>query len=313
MTAQKHFQKIGLFAKYNASDDRVTRTFEQLTRFLAEQEYHLSIEKNSAKLLPNSLTKQIKFTTIDQTKLGEDNDLVIVLGGDGSLLNAARSICHTNTPILGINRGRLGFLADITPETYQQKLSAILNGEYAVEQRDLLQASIVSEHKVSNTSNALNDAVLYTSDVARMLEFEVFINQQFVLRQRADGIIISTPTGSTAYALSSGGPILYPTIPAFSLVPMLPHTLTSRPIVVDNNSDIVLVVTADNSSNVSAKLSLDGQVHMTLKKGDEVHIRKHDHTLSLLHPTQSNYFELLRKKLGWSTHTTLTSDRVARR
>lgn len=287
------FQRIGLFAKHNTRS--VADTFEKLVEFLKKRGHTLAVEARSATLLsakPDSI--------VPQEALGEVSDLVIVVGGDGSLLNAARAIVSHQIPILGINRGRLGFLADILPENMEQELGQILEGQYLKEQRMLIKATLKRGQNIIGSGIALNDIVLYAGNIARMIDFEVTINQNFMLRQQADGLITSTPTGSTAYALSAGGPILYPTLNAITVVPMCPHTLSSRPIVVDSNSQIEIVLTKNNL--IEPKLSCDGQLHFDLQANDRIFIQKHEFELSLIHPLKHTYFSVLREKLGWSAH-----------
>lgn len=286
------FKRIGLFAKHN--NRSIADTFENLISFLEKRGHDLTIEKQSATLLSN-----IRFPIKDRLEIGQHSDLIIVVGGDGSLLNAARAVVSSNTPVLGINRGQLGFLADIMPDEMETELNAILNGAYTEERRFLLQASILRPGLPPIRDTALNDVVLYCGGIARMVDFEVYINDQFVLRQQGDGIITATPTGSTAYALSAGGPIVYPTLNAIAIAPLCPHTLSNRPIVVDNTSQIRLVVTQRNG--ITPKLSFDGQSHVDLQPGTEVLIQKHEFELILIHPTHHDYFSVLREKLGWGT------------
>jgi NAD+ kinase len=287
------FKRIGIFVKHNSTD--VLHTLVKLISFLTKRGHILKIEQNSAALLDNK--KDVELVSRDE--LGVDTDLVIVIGGDGSFLNAARVVVPHQVPMLGINRGRLGFLADVLPDSLEENLSAILEGHYIEEHRTLLTATINRENKKMAESTALNDIVLYSGSLARMIEFEVYINDQFVLRQRSDGLITATPTGSTAYALSGGGPILYPTLKAFVIVPMFPHTLTSRPIVVDYTSRIEIVVSKNNS--IFPKLSFDGQIHFDLAPDDRIEIQKLESELKLIHPKHHDYFAVLREKLGWST------------
>lgn len=294
MKNSNQFKTIGLFAKYNSAS--IADTFEKLVAFLVNRGHNLCIETQSNILLNHSHHFPVK----PKETIGEACDLMMVVGGDGSLLNAARAIVDYQVPILGINRGRLGFLADIRPWEMEEKLNNILDGTYSPEKRFLVNASIIRKGSTIHQNHALNDIVLYTGALARMIEFEVYIDEHFVLRQRADGLIAATPTGSTAYALSGGGPILYPTLNTIVLVPMLPHTLTSRPIVVSNTSTIKLVITENNE--ISPKLSLDGQLHLDLKPGDEIIIQKHIHEIMLIHPAEHDYFTVLREKLGWSTN-----------
>lgn len=289
----KPFKNIGLFAKYNNTS--ISEAFEHLVKFLEKEGCNLFIEAKS-----NAMLRAHHFPVLPKETIAEKCDLIIVVGGDGSLLNAARSVVRYQVPIVGINRGRLGFLADIRPHEIEKKLTPILKGNYTSEQRFLLSACIVREGEILMENQALNDIVLYTGAIARMIEFEVHIDDRFVLRQRADGLIAATPTGSTAYALSGGGPILYPTLNTIVLVPMFPHTLTSRPIVVGNASHIKWIVTENNE--ISPKLSFDGQLHLDLEPGDEIVIQKYEHELTLVHPANHDYFMVLREKLGWSTN-----------
>lgn len=285
------FKKIGLFAKHN--DNSVSKTFSKLIKHLKSRGHELLIEINSAKLLDDN-----NFKTLELDELGQKSDLIMVVGGDGSMLKAARGVCKYNVPLLGINRGRLGFLADIKPDEMIQKIDNILDGTYSIEKRFLLSASVIRNEKVIQNNTAFNDVVLYSSEVARMIEFEVYIDKRFMLRQRADGLITATPTGSTAYALSGGGPILYPTLDAITLVPMFPHTLTNRPIVLDVSSEIELCFT--NNNDIPSKVSCDGQVHIPLEIGDKVLITKYEKNIQLIHPKEYNYFSTLREKLNWN-------------
>lgn len=291
---EQTFNKIGLFAKHNSH--AIVDTFEKIISFLANLGCQLSIEEQSAKILPGHLQK--KFPLIGRELLGKNSELVVVVGGDGSFLNAARAVVPFEVPMLGINRGRLGFLTDILPEEIETDLKEILHGQYRKEHRFLLAAKIEREGKIIQQGEALNDVVLFGGSLARMIEFEVYINEDFVLRQLSDGFIVATPTGSTAYALSGGGPILYPTLKAISLVPMLPHMLTSRPIVVEGSSRIELRISENNQT--PPKLSCDGQLHFDLQVGDCVHIEKYPKDLILIHPSHYDYYAVLRQKLGWN-------------
>jgi NAD+ kinase len=291
---QHTFNKIGLFAKHNSR--AIVDTFEKIISFLSTAGCELSIEKQSASLLSSTLQK--KFKIVDRETLGQGTDLVIVVGGDGSFLNAARAVVPFGVPMLGVNRGRLGFLTDILPEEIEKDLKEILEGQYNQEQRILISAKIERDGEYIQEGDALNDVVLFGGSLARMIEFEVYINEDFVLRQLSDGFIVATPTGSTAYALSGGGPILYPALKAFSLVPMLPHMLTSRPIVVEESSRIELRISRNNQT--PPKLSCDGQLHFDLQAGDRVHIEKYPKTLTLIHPSHYDYYAVLRQKLGWN-------------
>ncbi|HET9843912.1 MAG TPA: NAD(+) kinase [Gammaproteobacteria bacterium] len=288
MTMQ--FSRIGLMGKPN--NPEVKSTFHKLIRSLRDFKLNLQIEEACA-----PLASHLKVQTASAEDLAKESDLIIVVGGDGSLLNAARMVVNNNVPVIGVNRGRKGFLTDITPQALTEELIPILNGEYFEEERFLLQANIYRDnHKVMEYI-ALNDVVLYSGHVARMIEFEVNIDKSFVYRQRSDGLIISTPTGSTAYALSGGGPIIHPTLNAMVLVPMHPHTLSSRPIVVDANSKLFIHLTKENELN--PRLSWDGQVHADLNPNDAIVLEQYDKKLRLLHPKSYDFYETLRGKLGW--------------
>lgn len=230
--------------------------------------------------------------------LGEHCQLIIVLGGDGSLLHVARNAVNYNVPIVGINRGRLGFLTDISPKQIESQLNAILQGKYYEEKRFLLRAQDPNQ-EYDQTHIALNDIVITTDQRPDMIEYEVYVDDNFVCSQRSDGLILATPTGSTAYALSAGGPIVHPNIDAISIVPICPHTLSNRPLVIDANNHIKLTIT--NHKTCRAGLSCDGQTSNLLEHTPHLIIRKHNHMLTLIHPQGYQYFDALRSKLHWSS------------
>ena len=238
--------------------------------------------------------------SLEAEAIDEHCDLVIVIGGDGSLLKAARTIIDYHIPLVGINHGQLGFMVDVSPQKMHSQINAILDGEYIENERCLLCTELIDNEQTISSNSALNDVVLHSGDIARMLEFDVFIDNQFVMRQRSDGMIVATPTGSTAHALSAGGPILYPTLSDILLVPICPHTLTSRPLVVHKNSSIRLVTIYNKF--IQPKLSFDGQIHVSLTANSEVKIKRHKNKLKLIYPKDYNYFSLLREKLGWNTY-----------
>jgi NAD+ kinase len=231
--------------------------------------------------------------------IGEVSDLIIVVGGDGSLLGAARTLARFDVPVLGVNRGRLGFLTDVSPDEIEQRVGEVLDGHYHIEKRFLLDATVKHNGEPIGVADALNDVVVNSGTSAKMIEFELYIEGEFVYRQRSDGLIISTPTGSTAYSLSGGGPIMHPRLDAIVLVPMFPHTLTSRPIVVDGNSEIKMVICDSNLAQVP--VTCDGQVNLNAQPGDVVYIHKKPHKLKLIHPLNHSFYASCRDKLGWST------------
>ncbi len=289
----EEFRNIGIIGRLGSK--KVIETVRRLKRYLVEEGYHVVLQDRIADVMPGH-----GMQVSNQKMLGEICDLVIVVGGDGSLLGAARALAKHNTPVLGINRGRLGFLTDISPdEGMEAAIQAVLDGEYIEEQRFLLDAEIKRNGVSIATSEALNDVVLHPGKSARMIAFDLYVEGQFVHHQRADGMIVSSPTGSTAYALSGGGPIMHPKLDAIVLVPMFPHTLSSRPIVVDGNSEIKLVIGEGNETYPT--VSCDGQKHLSCAPGDAVTIRKKPHKLKLIHPKDHNFYEICRTKLGWET------------
>lgn len=204
---------------------------------------------------------------------------------------------YVNAPVIGVNRGRLGFLTDIKPTEVIFKLDQVLKGEFQLERRFLLELEIRSKGEIIHDAIALNDVVLHSGKSVHMIDFELNIDGQYVYRQHSDGLIVSTPTGSTAYALSGGGPIVHPSMDAIVLVPMHPHTLSSRPIVVGGHSEIKLVI---RKNRVMPMVSADGQHSISLNVGDTVHIRKHPFKLQLLHPPGYDFYMACRTKLGWN-------------
>lgn len=288
------FHTIALIARQNRLE--LTETLEDLATYLQTEGYALFVETHTANLIPN-----LKLQTIPYDELGKNIDLIIVIGGDGSLLYAAKAALKHNTPIIGINRGTLGFLTDINPEQAIKDMDEILQGKYQEEQRLVLE-TIIHDNKgeVTATGLALNDVVLLPSkDSAKMIQFQVAINKEFVCEQRSDGLIVATPTGSTAYALSGGGPILSPTLDAITLVPMFPHTLTMRPIVVSADSKIK--ITINNNLETNPRISCDGDTPLAIPADGHIHINKSAYTLRLLHPIHYNYFHTLRTKLHWGS------------
>ena len=221
----EQFRNIGIIGRMGSA--RVLETIRRLKRYLIGRHLHVILEETIAEMLPGH-----NLQTSSRKLLGEVCDLVIVVGGDGSMLGAARALAQHGVPVLGINRGSLGFLTDILPEHLESQISEVLAGNYTVEQRFLLETEVRRNGVPIGQGDALNDVVLHPGKSTRMIEFELFIDGQFVYSLKADGLIIATPTGSTAYALSAGGPIMHPRLDAIVIVPMYPHTLSSRPIAV---------------------------------------------------------------------------------
>ncbi|KGE05147.1 NAD(+) kinase [Pseudohaliea rubra] len=289
MAAQ--FHRVGLVGR--SRQEGLQELLDELLDLLGERVGEVMLEDR----LGAVATRDCPLLTRDE--IGERADLVIVLGGDGSLLSAARTMARFETPVLGINRGRLGFLTDISPDEVTELVPAVLDGRYEREERFLLDVNVEREGRIVARADALNDVVLNSGTSAQMIEFELSIDGEFVYRQRADGLIISTPTGSTAYSLSGGGPIMHPSLDAIVLVPMFPHTLSSRPIVVKGDSVIRLDVLERN--RIHPPVTCDGQVNMTARPGDAVVLRKKPHRLTLLHPLGHSFYASCRDKLRWGS------------
>ncbi|HET7609872.1 MAG TPA: NAD(+) kinase [Gammaproteobacteria bacterium] len=234
-------------------------------------------------------------THVDEREAAKRADLVIAIGGDGTLLHAARNVAARNVPLVGINRGRLGFLTDVTPEHLRDALDAILKGNYLAERRLTLAARLGKRAKVSLF--ALNDIVLQKGDTGRLLDFTTEVDDVYVNTHRGDGLIVATPTGSTAYALSCGGPIIQPNVDALVMVPICPHTLSDRPLVLPSSSEIR--VTLDNPGGSEAHVVCDGESLARMSAGDALTISLSKQPVTLLHPREYNYYELLRSKLNW--------------
>lgn len=264
---------------------------QKLIEYLLQQKIKLILEDKTAQLF-----KQPTLPHFPTDQIGAHANLLIVVGGDGSLLSAARSIATQNLPILGVNCGRLGFLNDISPDKIT-KIESILQGEFFDEERFLLQTQVKIKDKIIWQDFALNDAVLLAGDAGHMLTFSINVNDKFVCSYRADGLIVATPTGSTAHALSGGGPILHPQLDAVTLVPMLSHNLSSRPIVINAENHIKITLAQHNTD--PARLSCDGQMHTAIIPGCEINITKAQEKLHLIHPLDYDYFEALRTKLHW--------------
>lgn len=285
------FSTIGLIGKPHHKGTNLT--LKRLHHWLSMQGYKILVEERVATDLAIPVDK------VDLLEIGEKCDLAIVVGGDGNMLGAARVLSRYDICVIGVNRGNLGFLTDLPPDAFEAQLAKVLDGDFDTEERFLLEAEVHRHGSLKASNSAVNEAVLHPGKIAHMIEFEVYIDDQFMYSQRADGMIVSTPTGSTAYSLSAGGAILTPNLQALILVPMFPHTLSCRPIVVDASSTIKLVVSPDNGENL--EVSCDGHVTLSVLPGDEIIIRRSNEKLRLIHPKGHNYFHVLRNKLGWGS------------
>jgi len=284
------FKNIAIMSRHRTPG--AAQTLAQLKDFLQGNQLNVVLEEHSADDIAAH-----GLPVIPREDLGKHCDLLIVVGGDGSLLNAAHAVVDQSIPVLGINRGRLGFLTDIDPLHMEEQLTSVLEGEFVEEPRFLIDAQIERNGVIENQGCALNEVVLYAGDLARMIEFEVYVDKQFVFSQRSDGLIVATPTGSTAYALSAGGPIVHPSIPTLTLVPMFPHTLSNRPIVLPGDAQLEIIIAS--TLEIYPGVSCDGQAPVLLTPGDKIHLRKKDKALRLIHPKDYNYFHVLRSKLDW--------------
>lgn len=285
------FKRVGLIA--SLALPTVIRSLEMLEQFLTARGVEVLFEEHTADIAG---TEQAGLPVED---LGPQIDLAIVVGGDGSLLSAARALVNFDVPLLGVNRGRLGFLTDILPNEIEQRVGQVLNGHYHTSARTLLEVSVHRGDREISRGSALNDVVLHPGESVRMMEFELYINDRLVYTQNSDGLIIATPTGSTAYALSAGGPIVHPEMDAIVVVPLNPHTLSNRPIVVSGSSRIEIVVGSRNM--LHPLVTCDGQDDILSVPGDRIRITQLEKFLSIIHPEEHNFYEVCRSKLGWAS------------
>jgi len=239
------------------------------------------------------------LTTLSLAELVDRADLVISLGGDGTLLTSARALVDKNTPLLGINMGRLGFLADVSFADFESYIEAVVEGRYTVEERYFIQGKFYRGDKLHTTRIALNDIILHSFESSSMIGYEISRGGDLIHIQRSDGVIVTTPTGSTAYALSGGGPIMHPSLETLAIVPICPHTLSNRPIVLPADLPIELRLGQDS---LDAKVSFDGHSTQLVTQGDSVRITRYPEPVTLLHPEDYDYFQVLRAKLYWSAH-----------
>jgi NAD+ kinase len=260
----------------------------------------LVLRKRGLKVVMDTKTAELSPAAPDRIvplqSIGEGTDLLVAVGGDGTLLAVARLVAPHGVPIIGINLGRLGFLTDIPADAITVLLNSVLDGAYKTEQRMMLNAAIRRAGKTIYETVALNDVVVSRGAMGSMIEFSVEVNSEFVYSVRADGLIIATPTGSTAYALSAGGPILHPSLPAISLVPISPHTLSNRPVAIPSTSEVeVKLIRGQN-----ARVNFDVQSYFDPQPDDMVVVKAHQEKVTLLHPEGYSYFGMLRSKLHWN-------------
>jgi len=284
-----HNKIVGLFGKYGSSNVELALNTVRT----------LLTEAGAKILLGDTTAAEIRGERILDTEQYRELDFAIVVGGDGTLLHAARSLAPFRVPIVGINLGRLGFLTDIPAEEIKQGLQAVINGDYRIEERAMIQTTVYKQDEGIHAHLSLNDTVISKGDAGRLIEMSIHVEDEFVSRTRSDGLIVSTPTGSTAYALAAGGPIVEPTLPVFVLVPICPHTLSNRPIILNQQSTIRIsdIQLTDNH----ATLAVDGIIVQTLTGGETIEINLAEHALKLIRIDKHSYFESLRVKLGWTS------------
>lgn len=286
---QFSFNTVALIGKYKTPE--ITGPLLHLAAFLTSKGVAVVVDNLTAENI-----RQNPYRTLPLEAMGGAVDLAIVLGGDGTMLNIVRTLTPLGIPLVGVNQGRLGFLTDISLDTMQQTIDALLDGEFVTEQRMLLSTRILRDGAEVFNSLAFNEVVLHRGNNSNMIEFEVRIDGEYLYNQRADGLIVATPTGSTAYALSAGGPLLHPSLDLIALVPVCPHTLSNRPIVVKSES--VLEILLHRTTNV--RVRFDSHTYFDLQESDKVVVTRYARTACLLHPVGHSYYHTLREKLLWN-------------
>jgi NAD+ kinase len=283
------FRHVALIGKYQAQGSR--SALEDIARFLIEQDCEIALEKDTAQN-----TGITAHSILDVAQIGKQCDLGLVVGGDGTMLGIGRQLAQFGVPLVGINQGRLGFITDIAFDDYQTTLTPMLHGSYQEDPRWMMQAEVVRGGESVFNATAMNDVVVNRGASAGMVELRVEIDGRFVANQRADGLIIASPTGATAYALSAGGPLMHPSIGGWILAPIAPHTLSNRPIVLSDKGEIAIEIVAGRDPSVN----FDMQTFASLRHGDRIIVRRSAHQVRFLHPVGWSYFDTLRKKLHWN-------------
>jgi NAD+ kinase len=283
------FKTVALIGKYKSPE--IAGSLLQLGTFLTARGLKVVVDTLTAEHLPH-----IPYPAMPLSEIGCSVDLVIVLGGDGTLLNIAQALASCDVPLVGVNQGRLGFLTDISLDTMQQTLAAILDGAYVTDRRLLLQTRVLRQGAEIFRSLALNEMVVHRGNISSMIEFEVRIDGEYLYTQRADGLIVSTPTGSTAYALSAGGTIVHPGLDVMELVPVCPHTLSNRPIVVSGDARVEVLMHRTND----VRVRFDSHTWFDLQLHDTLEVTRFPTAVRLLHPQGHSYYRTLREKLLWN-------------
>jgi NAD+ kinase len=283
------FKTAALIGKYKSPE--VAAPLLHLAGFLQQHGVKVLLDRLTA-----SHIGDCPYPVLRLEELGQQADLAIVIGGDGTMLNIARTFAPYDVALVGVNQGRLGFLTDISVDTMIETIGAVLDNKFVTEDRMLLSAEVWRGEERVFEVLAFNDVVLSKGVKGSMVEFEVSIDGQFIYSQRSDGLIVASPTGSTAYALSSGGPIVHPSLNVMALVPVCPHTLSNRPIVIDGGCAVEIRVRDGNDSHAH----FDSHSHFDLKQGDRIRVRRYAHAIKLLHPVGHSYYAMLREKLHWN-------------
>jgi len=290
------FRCVALIGKYQTASSGAAggtsrSALESIAKFLQKQGCQVFLEQDTARNMSAA-----NCPVLSVKEIGAQCDLALVVGGDGTMLGIGRQLAHFGVPLIGINQGRLGFITDIPLATFATKLEPMLAGEFEEDHRSLIRARVMREGNCVLDTLAMNDVVVNRGAASGMVELRIEIDGHFVANQRADGLIVATPTGSTAYALSAGGPLLHPSIPGWVLVPIAPHTLTNRPIVLANVAEIAIEIVAGRD----ASASFDTQSLAALLHGDRIEVTRSKHHVRFLHPIGWSYFDTLREKLHWN-------------
>ena len=280
------FKEIGIFVKENSAESTNNSALDSMISCILSCESNLYIDESSN-------YKNENVQALSHKDLVEKVDLIIVFGGDGTLLNSARQYLDSQIPILGVNMGNVGFLTDISVDNFDNTIKDILSGNYKIEERNLVSAKFDDNHLYG-----LNEVVIHSGAYAQLMRYRLSVNNKVVYEQRSDGLIVATPTGSTAYSLSAGGPIIHPSLDVWTILPMLPQSLSSRPFIISSDENVEMELF--EGPNDSAKICVDGQDDIDVSYGVKISISKMKKTLKLVHPEDNDFFEACREKLGWS-------------
>jgi NAD+ kinase len=296
MTSNNHFRQVALIGKYHSTGSGAAgassrQALDEIAHYLMDQGCDVVLEADTAANMGLG-----SYTAMDVATIGAQCDLALVVGGDGTMLGIGRQLAQYKVPLIGINQGRLGFITDIPLENYKKTLKPMLGGDFEEDYRSLMQGHVERDGEKVFSALAMNDVVVNRGATSGMVELRVEVDGHFVANQRADGLIIATPTGSTAYSLSAGGPLLHPSIDGWVMVPIAPHTLSNRPIVLANASEIAIEIVAGRD----ASANFDMQSLASLMHGDRIVVTRSQHKVRFLHPKGWTYFDTLRQKMHWN-------------